>query len=198
MSYLSDACCMTCWQGVVGELVSYRGRGMARAFLQLLPQLGHLRAEWREKWLTTYSFLKGRGYSLSPQGPLMLHAFTGRMNSNCWRVEGVYVWLSKRKRSWLMSCYSDDILRYLPPSGALHCPTTLSACVHPHFSFPGSLLPRNLESLKLKKKKKIIAVLWILESFGVCDRKWPFLAYNSGRQQGWPFGGLIQSKAIFC
>lgn len=79
MGYLGDACCMTCWQGVVGELISCWGRGMAGALLQLVPQLGHLRAEWIEKWFRSHydSFWKGRGYSLSPQGPLMFHAISG-------------------------------------------------------------------------------------------------------------------------
>ena len=49
MGYLSDARCMTSWQGVVGELVPQRGRGVAGALLQLVPQLGHLRAGWKGK-----------------------------------------------------------------------------------------------------------------------------------------------------
>lgn len=68
-----------------------------------------------------------------------------------------------------MNCYSDE-LKYLPPSGALHCPTKLSACACCHFSFLGSLRPRNLESLK----KIIITVWWIktpvfvYQTFGPC------------------------------
>lgn len=39
---LSDAGCVTCRQGVVGLLASCRRRGVTGAFLQLVPQLGHL------------------------------------------------------------------------------------------------------------------------------------------------------------
>lgn len=50
VGYLSDACCMTCWQGGVGELISCWGRGVTGALLQLVPQFGHLRAERGEKY----------------------------------------------------------------------------------------------------------------------------------------------------
>lgn len=93
--YLSDACSMTRWQGVVGELVSCWGRGMAGALLQLVPQLGHLRAEWRAKWSRSHcdSFSrKGSGYSLFPWGAV---------NVSCYQREGVS---TREKHNWLMNC----------------------------------------------------------------------------------------------
>lgn len=64
--YLSDACCMTCRHGGMGQLISCRGRGMTGALLQLVPQLGHLGAEWSDKCFSIIFFKEGRGYSLFP------------------------------------------------------------------------------------------------------------------------------------
>lgn len=61
-SHLSDAGCLTCWRGVVGEVVSRCGSGVAGSLLQLLSQLGHLRATWREKCIQRLSgFILRRG-----------------------------------------------------------------------------------------------------------------------------------------
>lgn len=93
VGYLSDACCMTCRQGVMGGLVSCRGSGVARALLQLVPQLGHLRAEWRWKMNqeSPYFILKkARGYSLFP---------SGAVNVSCYQWEGVGVWERVRSRT---------------------------------------------------------------------------------------------------
>lgn len=47
-NYLSDARGVTCWVGGLGGLVSRCGRGLTGALLQLVPELGHLRAEQRD------------------------------------------------------------------------------------------------------------------------------------------------------
>lgn len=115
---------------------------MARAFLQLVPQLGHLRAERREKKMTPASLrliLKGRCYSFSP---------CGAVNVSCCPLlpqRQECVSMSAKLKSELVNCSSDE-LKHLPPSGAPHCPTKPSACVHQHFSYLGFLPPRNLES----------------------------------------------------
>lgn len=100
------------------------------------------------------------------------------------QVKGVST--SEEQSIWLMNCYIDE-LKYLPPSSALHSPTTLSACARRHSSFLGSPQPRNLESFK----NNISTVWWIkspvfvCQTSGCCGRKWPWFVSN------WTFGGLL-------